>query len=39
MGRDIDDTGGIASDIIDYDMTLLSVKWTEVLRRGASKYK
>jgi len=26
MGRDIDDTGGIANDIIDYDMTLLSVK-------------
>lgn len=39
MGRDIDDTGGIANDIIDYDMTLLSVKWTGVLRRGASKCK
>ena len=39
MGRDIDDTGGIANDIIDYDMPLLSVKWTEVLHRGASKYK
>lgn len=39
MGKDIDDTGGIANDIIDYDMTLLSVKLTEVLRRGASRYK
>ena len=39
MGKDIGDTGEIANDIIDYDMTLLSVKWTEVLRRGASKYK
>lgn len=39
MSRDIDDTGGIANDIIDYDMTLLSVEWTEILRRGASKYK
>lgn len=39
MGRDIDDTGEIVNDIIDYDMALLSVKWTEVLRRGASKYK